>query len=131
MAEIPAASPFLRVDTVILRVRDIAAASAWYQALLGAPPAYEDPGQGLVVLPVGDGGSLTLWRLDAEAPPATPARPGRAGTYPILAVADADAAHAFVAARGGAPGPVEAGEGVRFFGFTDPDGNFLEACQVL
>jgi len=107
MAEIPAASPFLRVDTVIPSVRDIAAASAWYQALLGAPPAYEDPGQGLVVLPVGDGGSLTLWRLDA------------------------DAAHAFVAARGGAPGPVEAGEGVRFFGFTDPDGNFLEACQVL
>lgn len=95
MAEIPAASPFLRVDTVIPSVRDIAAASAWYQALLGAPPAYEDPGQGLVVLPVGDGGSLTLWRLDA------------------------------------APGPVEAGEGVRFFGFTDPDGNFLEACQVL
>lgn len=122
-------SPFSRLDTVILRVRDIGAASAWYQALLGAEPAYEDPAEGLVVLPVGDSGSLTLWRLASDAPRAAGA--GRAGTYPILAVSDAETAHAFVASHGGAPDAVEAGEGVRYFGFTDPDGNFLEACQVL
>jgi catechol 2,3-dioxygenase-like lactoylglutathione lyase family enzyme len=129
MADGSRISPFSRLDTVILRVRDIDAASTWYQALLGAAPAWEDAAAGLVVLPVGDGGSLTLWRLEADAPRAAGA--GRAGTYPILGVGDAEAAHAFVASHGGAPGAVEAGEGVRYFGFTDPDGNFLEACQVL
>lgn len=129
MADGTRVSPFSRLDTVILRVRDIDAASAWYQGLLGVAPAYEDPAEGLVVLPVGDSGSLTLWRLEAGAPRVASA--GRAGTYPILGISDAGAAHAFVASHGGAPGAVEAGEGVRFFGFTDPDGNFLEACQVL
>lgn len=86
MADGNRGSPFSRLDTVILRVRDIEAASAG---------------------------------------------PGRAGTYPILGVGDAEAAHAFVASHGGSPGAVEAGGGVRYFGFTDPDGNFLEACQVL
>lgn len=129
MANDGGGSPFSRLDTVILRVRDIDAASDWYQALLGVAPTYEDAAEGLVVLPVGDSGSLTLWRLTPEAQRAAGA--GRAGTYPILGVADAEAAHAFVASRGGTPDAVEAGEGVRYFGFTDPDGNFLEACQAL
>jgi catechol 2,3-dioxygenase-like lactoylglutathione lyase family enzyme len=129
MADGNRGSPFSRLDTVILRVRDIEAASAWYRALLGAAPVYEDAAAGLVVLPVGDSGSLTLWRLEPDAPRAPGA--GRAGTYPILGVGDADEAHAFVESHGGSPGAVEAGEGVRFFGFTDPEGNFLEACQVL
>lgn len=129
MADGNRVSPFSRLDTVILRVRDIDAASSWYQALLGVAPAYEDSVEGLVVLPVGDSGSLTLWRLETGA--ARVASAGRAGTYPILGIVDADSAHAFVASHGGSPGALEAGEGVRYFGFTDPDGNFLEACQVL
>lgn len=124
----PATTPFLRVDTVIVRVRDLAHALPWYQRLLAAEPVYFDGGEGLVVLPLGDT-SLTLWQRKSED--TGHATTGRAGTYPILAVADADAAHAFVAAHGGTPEPVGTGAGVRFFGFTDPDGNYLEACQVL
>lgn len=124
----PAATPFLRVDTVIVRVRDLARALPWYQGLLAVEPAYLDGGEGLAVLPLGDT-SLTLWQCKPDD--GDRAATGRAGTYPILAVADADAAHAFVGAHGGAPEPVAAGAGVRYFGFTDPDGNYLEACQVL
>lgn len=123
-----ATTPFLRVDTVIVRVRDLAHALSWYSALLAVEPVYFDGGEGLAVLPLGTN-SLTLWQ---RGPGDTgSAAVGRAGTYPILAVADADAAHTFVTARGGAPEPVGTGAGVRYFGFTDPDGNYLEACQVL
>jgi catechol 2,3-dioxygenase-like lactoylglutathione lyase family enzyme len=124
----PVTTPFLRIDTVIVRVRDLAHALPWYQGLLAVEPVYFDGGEGLAVLPLGDT-SLTLWQRE----PGDTGRgaAGRAGTYPILAVADADAAHAFVGAHGGTPEPVGAGAGVRYFGFTDPDGNYLEACQVL
>lgn len=124
----PLATPFLRIDTVIVRVRDLAHALPWYRALLAAEPLYFDGGEGLAVLPLGNA-SLTLWQ---RGPGDTGrAAVGRAGTYPILAVADADAAHTFVGAHGGTPEPVGTGAGVRYFGFTDPDGNYLEACQVL
>lgn len=124
----PATTPFLRIDTVIVRVRDLAHALPWYQILLAAEPLYLDGGEGLAVLPLGDS-SLTLWQR--EPGDTGHAVPGRAGTYPILAVADADAAHAFVSAHGGTPEPIGTGAGVRYFGFTDPHGNYLEACQIL
>jgi len=124
----PATTPFLRIDTVIVRVRDLARALPWYRGLLAAEPVYVDGGEGLAVLPLGST-SLTLWQRGPDD--AGRAAKGRAGTYPILAVADADAAHAFVEAHGGTPEPVGAGAGVRYFGFTDPDGNYLEACQIL
>ncbi|EIM01347.1 hypothetical protein RHOFW104T7_16210 [Rhodanobacter thiooxydans] len=124
----PATTPFLRIDTVIVRVRDLAQALPWYQGLLAVEPVHFEGGEGLAVLPLGDT-SLTLWQSELED--MGHATTGRAGTYLILAVADADAAHAFVAAHGGTPEPVGAGAGMRFFGFTDPDGNYLEACQVL
>jgi catechol-2,3-dioxygenase len=124
----PATTPFLRVDTVIVRVRDLAQALPWYQGLLAAEPVHVDASDGLAVLPLGDT-SLTLWQRKPEE--ASHATTGHAGTYPILAVAEADAAHAFVTAHGGMPAPVRSGAGVLFFSFTDPDGNYLEACQVL
>jgi catechol 2,3-dioxygenase-like lactoylglutathione lyase family enzyme len=124
----PATTPFLRIDTVIVRVRDLAQALPWYQTLLAAEPLYLDGGEGLAVLPLGDS-SLTLWQR--EPGDTGHAAVGRAGTYPILAVADADAAHAFVSANGGTPEPIGNGAGVRYFGFTDPHGNYLEACQIL
>jgi predicted enzyme related to lactoylglutathione lyase len=125
----PATTPFLRIDTVIVRVRDLACAVPWYQALLTAEPLYLDGGEGLAVMPLG-AASLTLWQRE-PGDASGGSRAGRAGTYPILAVEDADAAHAFVSAHGGTPEPVGTGAGVRYFGFTDPDGNYMEACQIL
>lgn len=123
-----ATTPFLRIDTVIVRVRDLARALPWYQALLAAEPLHLDGGEGLAVLPLGTT-SLTLWQREPGG--AQGRGIGRAGTYPILAVEDADAAHAFVSAHGGTPEPIGTGAGVRYFGFTDPDGNYMEACQIL
>jgi catechol 2,3-dioxygenase-like lactoylglutathione lyase family enzyme len=119
---------FARIDTIILRVRDLERARAWYAAALGLTAVYHDPAEGLAVLPVGETGSLTLWQLKpGEVPPGREA----AGTYPIFAAADAAADRDALLAHGVEVEPLAEGPGVRFFAFRDPDGNRLEACQVL
>jgi len=46
-------SPFSGLDTVIIRVRDIAAATQWYVQSLGAEAIYEDEEQKLSVVEFG------------------------------------------------------------------------------
>lgn len=117
---------FSRLDTLILRVRDVGTARQWYAGALDLHPVYVDDAEGIVVLGM-DGTSLTLWQLK----PGESSAPGAAGTYPIFGIEDADAAHARLRDRGVKVEPVQDGLGVRFFSFYDPDGNRLEACQVL
>ena len=124
-------SPFSGLDTVIIRVRDITAATQWYVQHLGAEAIYEDEEQRLSVVEFGGdpdgetmGSTLTLWQLD----------PGSewesSSTYPILATADARAAHATLKAKGVKVGELTETPGVFFFRFTDLDGNTLEGCEV-
>jgi catechol 2,3-dioxygenase-like lactoylglutathione lyase family enzyme len=114
---------FSRIDTVILRVRDIADAQRWYREKLGLAAVYASEEERLAVLGIGEGCSLTLWQGEGE--------PAAGGTFPILAVEDAAAAHAELLRRGVEADEVQEGVGVRYFGFRDPDGNRLEACQLL
>jgi catechol 2,3-dioxygenase-like lactoylglutathione lyase family enzyme len=116
---------FSRLDTVILRVRDLAAARQWYATTLGLHAVFVDADQGLAVLGLEGGSSLTLWALpDGEAP-----RPS--STFPIFAVADARAARERLCAHGVPAEPVVEAPGVRYVRFVDLDGNPLEACQVV
>lgn len=119
---------FQRLDTVILRVVDVERAEQWYRSALGLDVVHRDDAQRLRVMGVGEAGLLTLWqrRADEIAPD-----PAAAGTYPILATADAPAARARLIERGVEVSALEDGGGVRWFWFRDPDGNRLEACQVL
>lgn len=124
-------SPFSGLDTVVIRVRDITAATQWYVQFLSAEAIYEDDEQKLSVVefaggPEADvaGSTLTLWQLD----------PGSewesSSTYPILATTDARAAHADLKAKGVRVGELTETPGVFFFRFTDLDGNTLEGCEV-
>lgn len=116
---------FSRLDTVILRVRDLSAAQQWYATTLGLHAIFEDPGQRLAVLGLDGGASLTLWELT----PGERVRPS--STFPIFGVTDARAVHAHLLSHGVAIDGVGEGSGVRFVRFADPDGNPLEACEVL
>lgn len=124
-------SPFSGLDTVIIRVRDVAAATQWYVERLGAESLYEDEEQRLSVVEIGGdpdgetpGSTLTLWQLEAgvEWTPSS--------TYPILATADARGAHAALKAKGVEVGALTETPGVFFFRFADLDGNTLEGCEV-
>lgn len=116
---------FPRLDTVVLRVRDFQAAAAWYQDRLGATVTFQDPSARLAVLSLAEGAPLTLWELTPGHPYPAPT------TFPILATPDAAAARARLLAMDVAVGDLIEAPGVRYFEFFDPDGNRLEACQIL
>lgn len=118
---------FSRIDTVILRVRDISAAIAWYVDVTGFSVAYEDPNERLAVLQGSDGSPLTLWAWKSgEVPP--PA--GATACYPIFASANAHDDARTLKAKGIRVDEVVDQGSICFFRFYDPDGNMLEACEV-
>ncbi len=118
---------FDRIDTVILRVRDVDAAERWYVDALGFSTDFRDPEERLVVLRVGSHHVITLWELKpGERMP----DPDDAGTYPILGVSDAPRARELLGERGAVIGELADGPGIRFFSFRDPDGNRWEACET-
>lgn len=119
---------FSRIDTIIVRVRDLGRATQWYRENLRLAPSFEDPHERLAVLATAEGSSLTLWELKAGE---LLAPSDAAGSYPIFAVADAPGAHQLLRAQGVELEPLAHAEGVCFFGFRDLDGNRLEACQVV
>lgn len=119
---------FTRIDTIVLRVTDYSAASDWYCTNLGFTVVFADPGEGLAVLALGQGTSLTLWQL----------RPGEAGPkdssgcpFPIIASSDASGQRRELMARGIRTSDLSELPGLRFFSFWDLDGNRLEACEVV
>lgn len=116
--------PVLRLDTVILRVRDIKKARAWYQQKLGFRPTYSDDDEKLVVLDLQGTTSLTLWQLKEKEKLAA------SSTYPIFLAEDIQTAHENLASQRVKTEPVTENNGLRWFGFYDPDGNRMEVCQV-
>lgn len=117
---------FQGIDTVIVRVSDVEAAKSWYQAHLGLEPVWEDPTAKLVVLHTGSPTSLTLWQSEAAG-----SRNRETTAFPIFKTTDARSAWKKLKDGQVHVEEVVEEEQVRFFRFYDPDGNLLEACQVL
>lgn len=117
---------FAKVDTIIVRVDDLDVAQAWYEEKLDLSPNFWDEEQRIVVMETGADTSLTLWE---RAPDAPPAPPPKSGSYPIFFTEDLPSAHRLLAGRGVRVGEIEGEEGsTRWFGFTDPFGNWMEIC---
>lgn len=123
-----AAGIFTRLDTVLLRVRDVAKSKVWYEQVLRLKPVFEDDQEKLVVFDLGGETSLTIWQLK----PAQDLRPaGVTGTFPIFLAEDVAQTRDYLIAHQVQVEPVQESGGVRSLGFFDPDGNRLEVCQVL
>ena len=118
---------FSHVDTVVLRVRDRAAAVEWYRSRLGLEMVFNDRTTGMAVLILGRGNSLTLWEL---GPDEKPADPDSAATFPVFEAADAAGQREVLLARGVRTSPLREVPGLRSFCFWDLDGNRLEAWEM-
>jgi lactoylglutathione lyase len=106
--------------TVAIPVGDLQAARAWYDGVLGRRAELE-PVAGIAEYEFGG-----TWVQLVEG------QVGLAGWRLRYGVADLDAERARLQRLGVSPGAVETVPGViRFFGFTDPDGNQLSCYQVL
>lgn len=117
---------FEGIDTIILRVADVDRSKTWYQEKLGLLVLFEDLPLRLVVMETFGPTSLTLWQTDHPVVinPETSA-------YPIFSSRDAVDARARLQSMGVQTDDLVADDAVRYFRFYDPDGNVLEACEVL
>jgi hypothetical protein len=101
---------------------------AWYRASLDLQILFEDPSDGMAVLNVGQGCSLTLWEL----PPGEEPAPGAtSGAFPIFEAVDARGHRLHLQNRGVVTSELREIPGLRCFTFWDLDGNRLDACEVL
>jgi len=89
---------------------------------------FDDPAQGVAVLNVGRGSSLTVWELEPnEARPSL----GDSVSFPVFDSPDAAAQRDELIARGVSTSVLRDVPGSRCFSLWDLDGNRLEACEVL
>ena len=114
------------IDTIIVRVSTIETSRAWYLQKLGLVLLFEDASMKLAVLDTGGSTSLTLWQTDQKFS----VNPDGA-SYPIFKTPDAEALRQELSNRGIQVGALIKDPSVQYFFFYDPDGNVLEACQVL
>lgn len=113
------------IDTVIVRVKDVAVAKEWYQIKLGLTPIWDDPVTKLVVLDTFSPTSLTLWQTDKPI-----VVNKETASYPIFKTLDAAALRQELRASGIQADELITDDHVTYFFFYDTDGNVLEACQV-
>ncbi len=103
--------------TIGVPVRDLDAARAWYERVLGKVADIE-PDPGIVEFEVHPGSWLQLYVGDR--------------TVFRIGVKDVEAARDRLVTMGIGVGPIERVEGViAFVEFSDPDGNHLSLYQVL
>ena len=113
------------IDTVIVRVTNIATSKEWYIRKLGLVLLFEVDKRKLVVLDTKGPTSLTLWQTDK-----TVSVNRDTASYPIFKTPDADALKHELLNRGIEVGEIIQDAYVKYFFFYDPDGNILEAFQV-
>ena len=117
---------FTRLDTVIVRVRDLVRAKAWYQEVLELTPRFET--EFIVVFDTGGPTSLTIEYPGPEVE-AQVVRSGAARSYPIFYADDIDSVHELLTLRGVKAGSVQVDGAVRYFAFEDLEGNFFNVCH--
>jgi len=113
-----AKTPILGLRTVIYHVPDIDRAKAWYSAVLGIEPYFDQP---FYV-----GFNVGGFELGLDPDPDS-GSPGAGGTAAYWGVADAAAAHARIVELGGKEhgGVRDVGEGIRVAQLEDPFGNLF------
>jgi catechol 2,3-dioxygenase-like lactoylglutathione lyase family enzyme len=116
---------FTRVDTVIVRVPDLAKARKWYEEKLGFQVSFVGKDE-IVVFKTGGETSLTIYKLKPGEKKATGKTPS---SYPIFYAVDAMKAHQQLKERGVKVGPIQEDETSQWFSFWDLDQNLLEVCH--
>lgn len=121
------AGMFSRIDTVIVRVKNLKKARQFYEEVLELTPTYAgNKDHPIVVYKVGEETPLTIYQLQPDE--VMPAK-RFASSYPIFFAEDIVQVHTKLKSRGVDVGNIEDDGTVKFFGFRDTDGNRLEVCH--
>ena len=110
---------------VVIRVRDLASARAWYERVLELKPVENASGP-TIVLDLGRGANLCLWQL---GPDETLANTQTATSFPNFRTGDVEGIHSKLEGLGVSVTPLQGGDGSKWFSFYDPDGNRIDVMQ--
>ncbi len=122
----PHAGIFDALNMVVLRVRDLKSARAWYERVLELKVSEENSSGQTVVLDLGRGANLCLWQL---GPDETPASTEIAASFPNFRSGDVEGIHGKLDGLGVTVTPLKDSGGVKWFSFYDPDGNRIDVVQ--
>ncbi len=122
----PHAGIFDALNMVVMRVKDLRTARAWYERVLELQVAEENNAGQTVVLDLGRGANLCLWQLGIDEMLATAPT---AAAFPNFRTGDVDGTHAKLEGLGVHVTPLRDTGGVKWFSFFDPDGNRVDVMQ--
>lgn len=113
-------------ESVTIRVSNILRSREWYQSRLGFPVIFEEPKKSKVIIDTGSATSITLWQAEEKI-----SETKKTTSYIIFNTTDAQSTQEELMAKGVKVEDLIVADFVKYFFFYDPDGNVLEACQVL
>ncbi len=113
---------FSRLDTVFIKVSNLAAAVEWYTKILGLELRWRNDKGGFAALDI-DGVPITL--VEEKNPELF--KPFEDATF-LFYGSDIESIHEKLAGQEVETGPIEMLYDVKWFWFKDPDGNMLKAC---
>lgn len=118
---------FNRLDTVIVRVKNLEESKNWYIDNLSFFPVYSDDESKIVVFDMAGATTLTLWQLEEDEPGGTR---NRGNTYAVFNCDDAELIFKSLKKKGVVVDNFAASEDVSLFNFYDPDGNKFEVIEI-
>lgn len=118
---------FNRLDTIIVRVKNLEESKNWYIDNLRFFPAYSDDESKIVVFDMAGATTLTLWQIEEDEPGGTR---NLGNTYAVFNCDDAEQVFKSLKKKGVVVDNFAATEDVSLFNFYDPDGNKFEVIEI-
>ena len=118
---------FNRLDTVIVRVKNLEESKNWYIENLSLFPVYSDDDSKIVVFDLAGTTTLTLWQFDENE---TTKEQNRGNTYAVFNCDNAEQIFKSLKKKGVAVDNFATSEDVSLFNFYDPDGNKFEVIEI-
>ena len=118
---------FNRLDTIIVRVKNLEESKNWYIENLNFFPVYSDDESKITVFDMAGTTTLTLWQFDEKE---TTKEQNHANTYAVFNCDNAEQTFKSLRKKGVAVDNFAASEEVSLFNFYDPDGNKFEVIEI-
>ena len=118
---------FNRLDTLIIRVKNLEEAKKWYIENLGFFPVYSDDVSKIVVFDLAGTTTMTLWEMN-ESEIAGTVNQGNA--YAVFNCDNAEQLFKSLKKKGVSVDNFVSSEDVSLFNFYDPDGNKFEVIEI-
>jgi len=118
---------FNRLDTIIVRVKNLEASKNWYIDNLSFFPVYSDDESKITVFDLAGTTTLTLWKFDEND---ATNKSNHGNTYAVFNCDNAEQVFKSLKKKGVAVNNFTASGDVSLFNFYDPDGNKFEVIEI-